>query len=173
MLRHWAFFKRELGAFLRIIVDIIWNTMNWYSSLIFKNIFERKKVADVYKSMKLWPNSFNLQNCHHPVSFICAWAMPQAKKGAQKVHSLEKTTVLCQSISKNMAPQANALPLSLARMEEVMMMVYSIRFTEATSSVNTSKPILGMDRRICNMKYFYLQVKTLPVTGKRRRQKLL
>ena len=53
-----------------------------------------------------------------------------------------------------MAPQANALPLSLARMEEVMMMVYSIRFTEATSRVNTSKPITGMDRRICNMKYF-------------------
>ena len=40
-----------------------------------------------------------------PPLFICAWAMPQAKKGLQKVHSVEKTTVLRQSISSYMLSQ--------------------------------------------------------------------
>ena len=41
------------------------------------------------------PNIFNLQKFYFPVCFICncTWAMPQAKKGLQKVHTLEKTIV--------------------------------------------------------------------------------
>ena len=35
---------------------------------------------------------------YYPVSFICACAMLQSKKGVQKVHALEKATVLWQSI---------------------------------------------------------------------------
>ena len=33
------------------------------------------------------------------ILFICAWAMPLAKKDLQKVHNLAKTTVICQSTS--------------------------------------------------------------------------
>ena len=50
-----------------------------------KNRFQ-KKVAD--KSITLLPTIFNLQKYYHPISFICAWAMPQAKKVLIKVHSL-------------------------------------------------------------------------------------
>ena len=33
--------------------------------------------------------------CFYPVSFICARAMPQSKKGLQKVNTLKKTTGRC------------------------------------------------------------------------------
>ena len=33
--------------------------------------------------------------CFYPVSFICACAMPQSKKGLQKVNTSKKTTGRC------------------------------------------------------------------------------
>ena len=46
----------------------------------------RKKMAGVYKSIDFLPTIFNVQKYyHHTVSFICAWAMPQAVKDLHKV----------------------------------------------------------------------------------------
>ena len=42
------------------------------------------------QSIKHLPTTFNLQKCYHPVSFICAWSMPQHKiKRKEKYSSNE------------------------------------------------------------------------------------
>ena len=53
--------------------------------------------------LNFYQQLFNLQKYYHCVSFICARAMPQAQKALQKVCSLKKTTVLCQSISQHIS----------------------------------------------------------------------
>ena len=106
VLQHWAFFQRELGVFLWIIVDLMRNTVNLivnvalfcYLTKVILQLFSVlwfEKWQMFTNQLKLLPKINNLQKYYHPVSFICAWAMPQSRKGLQKVHYLEKTTVLC------------------------------------------------------------------------------
>ena len=40
--------------------------------------------------IKLSPTIFNLQKYFYPVSFICAWALPQAEEGQQKGRHFRK-----------------------------------------------------------------------------------
>ena len=74
-------------------------------------------MADVSKSIKLLPTIFNLQKYYHPISFICAWAMLQAKKAYKRstLHCLQRrrpyfaslslliSLVVCFSISRRMS----------------------------------------------------------------------
>ena len=88
-LQFWCFIKENMKTYIVI-----------FSSKFHK--IWRKKIGFGFKWVKLslpnyenimnhnLPTIFNLQKYYHPVSFKCAWALPQSKKGQQKGRHFRK-----------------------------------------------------------------------------------
>ena len=58
-----------------------------------------QKVTDVYKSIELLPTFLTYRNITAPSISYAHEQCCKPKKDIQKVNSVEKTTVICQSIS--------------------------------------------------------------------------